>query len=287
MKAFRWQLRRGSRKEVCPECGRKTFVPYISTTDGTLAGAIYGRCDREQKCGYIKYPNGVKTPSKRLKTIKTEMQPITINNDIVLATLFQGHTLRNYLVELLGDDGREALNNYHVGGWQGATCWWQIDQQHICHAGKIMAYKLDGHRVKINDKAGITWAHKVAEWQGGVKGEELRQCLFGQHLLARRPNDIVCVVESEKTAVAMSVVVPNKVWLACGGLQGLSVDKCQALAGRQVVLVPDKGAFYRWKLTADNYGWHVSDFVEQEALNEGDDIWDVFEKQIKETRIQQ
>ena len=36
-------------------------------------------------------------------------------------------------------------------------------------------------------------------------------------------------------------------WLAAGSLQGLTVEKCKALQGKQVLLFPDADAFPKWE----------------------------------------
>ena len=64
------------------------------------------------------------------------------------------------------------------------------------------------------------------------------------------PKKSVCVVEAEKTAVIMSEVYPEYVWLAAGGLGEVQVEKFRPLRGHKVVLFPDTDpdgiAFKRW-----------------------------------------
>jgi hypothetical protein len=47
------------------------------------------------------------------------------------------------------------------------------------------------------------------------------------------------VVEAEKTAVIMSEVKPEYIWLATGGKTELNVAKLRPLAGRRIILFPD------------------------------------------------
>ena len=65
----------------------------------------------------------------------------------------------------------------------------------------------------------------------------------------------VCVVEAEKTAVIMSEVYPEYVWLAAGGLGEVQVEKFRPLRGHKVVLFPDTDpdgiAFRRWSEAAN------------------------------------
>ena len=60
----------------------------------------------------------------------------------------------------------------------------------------------------------------------------------------------VCVVEAEKTAVILSELYPQYVWLAAGGLGEVQADKFRPLRGHKVVLFPDTDpdgtAFKRW-----------------------------------------
>ncbi len=48
----RYILEKGSKKHLCPDCNKKTFVRYIDTETGNHLPEQYGRCDRESKCSY-------------------------------------------------------------------------------------------------------------------------------------------------------------------------------------------------------------------------------------------
>ena len=71
--------------------------------------------------------------------------------------------------------------------------------------------------------------------------------------VAQRPYTIA-VVEAEKTAVIMSEVYPEYVWLAAGGLGEVQVEKFRPLRGHKVILFPDTDpdgiAFKRWSEAA-------------------------------------
>jgi hypothetical protein len=49
---YRYSLEKGSKKHLCPDCGKKRFVRFIDTTTGKYLPEQYGRCDRESKCSY-------------------------------------------------------------------------------------------------------------------------------------------------------------------------------------------------------------------------------------------
>ncbi len=60
------------------------------------------------------------------------------------------------------------------------------------------------------------------------------------------PTSTVAIVESEKSAIIASIIMPELIWLAAGGIQGLSIEKCKVLKGRNVILYPDFGAYEKW-----------------------------------------
>ena len=60
----------------------------------------------------------------------------------------------------------------------------------------------------------------------------------------------IAVVEAEKTAVILSELYPQYVWLAAGGLGEVQVDKFRPLRGHKVIMFPDTDpegvAYKRW-----------------------------------------
>jgi len=57
------------------------------------------------------------------------------------------------------------------------------------------------------------------------------------------PNKQVAIVDSEKSALIASAIMPDLIWLAVGSLNGLKLGKCSVLAGRNIILFPNLGAF--------------------------------------------
>lgn len=280
MKTYKWQLRKGSRKEICPNCGHKRFVPYVLASDGvTIAGAEFGRCDREQNCGYQRYPDGERYMVSKPQKIQPRERLEYASDDLHIST---DSNLFEWAVGLLGiNDAVLAWSNYNVGCICGRVIWWQIDREGVVRTGKVMSYRPDGHRDK-SDIYPVTWAHKHPQLKHLFKGEELQQCLFGEHLLASNPNKPVALVESEKTAVVMSRFIPEYVWLATGGSQGIkSNERLAPLVGRKVLLIPDNGQYYAWKRAAEQYGWDIWSGLECDEPFEGADILDIIELTMK------
>lgn len=275
MKTYKWQLRKGSKKEICPNCGQKRFVPYVLASDGvTPAGAEYGRCDREQSCGYQRYPDG----EKMVVAVPQQVQQKEMLRYVGKMNDTPPIQFHLWMSEVLTfTDALVTINDYHIDGIDDKVIWWQIDRDGVVRTGKVMKYLANGHRDK-SDTFPVTWAHKHRRLKDQFKGEELKQCLFGEHLLTKYPDKPVALVESEKTAVIMSRIYPDHLWLATGGSQGIKSDeRLVPLRGRKVLLIPDNGQYWNWKRTADKYGWLISDALEKDAPFDGADVLDIVE----------
>ena len=299
-KSHSYHLFKGSRKWVCPNCGRKTFVPYVDSGNNVLDASV-GKCDRADKCGYHKPPReyfaergemGVK-PFRKAKPTYTPAPPPTFFNDKDFITTHgdifkrsveatQNHS-NNLITFLNGVFGVELVSkmvaDYYIGTskhWENSTVFWQIDRFGRVHGGKIMQYNPNnGKRVKKPSNR-ITWVHSAMK----LSGFNLSQCLFGEHLLKRHPNMAVAIVESEKTATIASGIFADCITLACGGCGNLTAKICQPLRGRDVVLFPDNGKFTEWRDKGQQMrnvfaSLRIADIMEREATSEGDDIGDL------------
>ncbi len=56
----------------------------------------------------------------------------------------------------------------------------------------------------------------------------------------------LCIVESEKTALILSLVCPDKLWLATGGKANFKESMLVPLIGRDVEVYPDADALHDW-----------------------------------------
>ena len=165
-------------------------------------------------------------------------------------------TLSNYSINplfvfLTGIIGKEETEHifqlYKVGTskkWNGATVYWQIDWQGRVRAGKVMLYNSsDGHRVK-EPHSYVSWVHSELH----LENFNMKQCLFGEHLLLQYPTKPVAIVESEKSALIASHFMPDFIWLATGGIHGcFKEESIKVLKNRSAMLCPDLGAFETWK----------------------------------------
>ena len=146
------------------------------------------------------------------------------------------------------------------------TIFWQVDENFILHNGHFMKYKADGHRVKDTELYPTTWLHarmkRAKQNPFNSEKEDASYCLFGQHLMGANPKAVINIVESEKTAVVMSVAYGAsalQIWMACCGLARLtnSNDLLRPLieAGRTIVLYPDRDGVERWQKSAKQIGY--------------------------------
>lgn len=166
-----------------------------------------------------------------------------------------------------------AASRYRLGATkEGGVIFWEIDAQNRVHTGKIMYYQSDCHRDKSHTP---TWVHALVR-DKLPQDYELQHCLFGLHLLGAA-GGVVCVVESEKTAVICSILRPECVWLSCGGLQMFKPELLSPLTHNKVVIFPDTdescNTFRKWsvialqasKLYPFRYPIRVSNLLERSA----------------------
>ena len=113
--------------------------------------------------------------------------------------------------------------------------------------------------------------HKEKSFQESIpKDFCLYQCFFGEHLLHKRPEAQVCIVESEKTALVMAAVQPQYLWLATCGSGGLNQEKLACLQGRRFTLFPDSGCLEKWRKVMEKttgLEYTISTRMEQHPAN--------------------
>ena len=271
---------------VCPICQQrnKTFSLYIDTETGERIHPSVGRCNRESNCGYHYTPkqyfqdNNISFDTPQFKTYKprpvtTPPKPVSfIPVEILKASLnptaFESNYFVQFLINLFGVEvASQLISRYFIATskyWNGATVFWQIDKQGNVRTGKIMLYSpTTGKRIKEPFNH-ISWVHKALK----QPEFELKQCLFGEHLLSDKTKP-VAIVESEKTAVIASVYLPQFIWVAVGSLTNLNAEKCNILKGRNITLFPDLNGFEKWTSKANELShlatFSVSDLLERKA----------------------
>ena len=199
----------------------------------------------------------------RFKGTSNEFTRALVNNRILTREQMQ-HAAEVYHLGTVPDPN---------GGEEDAVIFWQIDAEGNIREGKVMHYQPDCHRSQTRKPVSISWLLK----QQGLLSNDWKasSCLLGSHLIRKCREDgvecreqIIAIVESEKTAVIMSELCPtlpikgepegvSVSWLATGGKTNLSVQALQPLRDMRVILFPDtdkSGATYDdWLKVATDY----------------------------------
>ena len=275
----------------CPTCQQrnKTFSLYIDTETSEHIHPTVGRCNRESNCGHHYTPkqyfqdNNISFDTPQPKAYKPRpvtppQKPVSfIPFEVFKASLkaYETNHFVQFLINLFGVEvASQLVSRYFIATskhWNGATVFWQIDTQGKRRTGKIMLYSpTTGKRVK-NLELPVYWVHKALK----QPEFELKQCLFGEHLLIDKTKP-VAIVESEKTAVIASVYLPQFVWVAVGSLTNLNAEKCSILKGRTVTLFPDLNGFEKWSCKAKELS-HLANFT----------VFDLLERKATEAEKKQ
>ena len=362
METFKYTLDNGSKKFLCPDCTKKTFVRYIETETGNYLTDDFGRCDRETECKYHKAPpkgkRGFLLPFLSLQSIserayklidlygfiniipksqileysdtgcwltewflKNSNIPYLTNEskyfntdeisfvnvvaakepppEIVpsfhslelLDKMYFEEPQTDNLTEFLKihfskDEVFKATQNYMITGtnhfWSNSTAFWQIDDKEKIHACKIMQYdRFTGKRIK-EPYNHINWLHNAVK----EPDFNLCQCLFGLHRITEDYQKTIAIVESEKTAIIMSLFIPDYIWIATGSKQNLKFDLLKPIKKRNIVLFPDKGEYVNWlnkatELNGFGFKIAVSELIEQTEFGNGFDLADYYLSSLK------
>ena len=281
---------------VCPQCGRKyVFTRYIDTETNKYIADNVGKCSRLDKCGYHYTPREYFSDNPHKKEVvllhckhrvlqqqQQQQQPTYYLPEIVATgSIGQSSTHMRWLAARFGQEQADMVQRmYRVGGLNDDVIFWQRDVTGRLRTGKIMAYdEVTGCRKK--GLGTVDWVHAAMRREGALPEEwELRQCLYGEHLLTLFPLRTVAVVESYKTAHIGAILMPRLVWVAVDSMTGLTAERLKPLAGRNVVLFPDEGRGYEyWSSKIEDiarqvgFRYRISDIMEGRAA--GSDIGDL------------
>lgn len=285
--------RRRSKVKNCP-CGKSNKDGKFAPFEGYEDKGFCFSCDRPFPIVEEKTEEEEKGGQRPFSTPRPRKESF-IESQYLKASLkaYEQNHFVQFLIRSFGSEkAMQAVKAYKVGTskrWQGATIFWQIDHEDKIRSGKIMVY--DSSTGK-RDKAKNSWVHRVLK----LEEFDLNQCLFGSHLITSDHSKSIGIVESEKTAIIASILMPELIWLASGGKAGLKASKVKFLANRDIILFPDlskpadkDNCYQLWRDTAKEFrksipaiNIKVSDYLETRATDEekseGLDIADYFLK---------
>ena len=255
-----------SSRHTCPACERpRCFTLYIDD-NGNILHPTVGRCDHESSCGYHCTPRQYFHdhpehrhhchPERSEGSFTRPARPDRASPGIIPQNLIPSPSAANHLITYLktmlpSSAIDRIIADYRLASTPDqAIIFLQIDKAGQCRTGKIMQYNpYTGHRIKDPNMPGrINWLHSILKRRKQLPSDwQLTQCLFGEHLLPQHQDKTVALVESEKTAIICSAMMPQYLWLATGGKSGLTSERLCSLKGRKIIVFPDIDAFKDWQ----------------------------------------
>jgi hypothetical protein len=271
-------------RHTCPKCGKKELTFYIDTETGEPIHPTVGRCNREANCGYHYtakqyftdnkiFAETLPPVAKRTSPFQDKPKPVSYIDFAIFEASLKNYDNNNFVKFLTKTFGeiitKELIVKYKIGTskhWNGATVFYQMDNDGKIRAGKIMLYDAEtGKRIKLKHDH-ITWLHSLLK----TPDFSLTQCLHGLHLIKDTTKPIA-LCESEKTSIIASVYLPQFIWVATGGSQNLRAELFTEVRSRRVILFPDLKCFDLWSEKAKTLGlsnYTVSDLLERKASEE-------------------
>lgn len=224
-------LRGGSKKDTCPDCRQKRFKPYVyNDSQEPVNPDLYGRCDRENSCGYHEHPNQDKdfSPAQNRKA-KPQLPP---TKTVYPTTEYIVNLARNQNTNLHKAFRRLGVTNQHFEKWglggdsYGNTAFIIKGKGKALNA-QFVKYAKDGHREKSRNpwfmggsyliNQGLINRDKKANWGDFYAFE---RTFYGSH--AFDSNKPTCIVEAPKTALLAAFFFPAYNWLATFGSNGIT-----------------------------------------------------------------
>jgi hypothetical protein len=140
------------------------------------------------------------------------------------------NNLLQYLRKTYSNDKVDNAKETYVIGTSkdGGTFFWEINTGLQVQKAKISYYNENGKR---NNQFKVPYKNK----------EGYCACLYGEHLVYDdlKGKKTVILVESEKTAIVGYINLPEYIWIAYGGINGLTKSKLLPLIGHTVLIIPD------------------------------------------------
>ncbi|AWG22943.1 hypothetical protein FFWV33_16115 [Flavobacterium faecale] len=254
----------------------------------------FGRCDRETECQYWATPekeNNIVFEKKHIPAPKPSFHNLELLDKMYTNEKQQNNFSLFLETIFTREEVFEAEQKYFITSSNhfkgGATIFWQIDNLERLHAGKILQYdKVTGKRIKTAEGKGlINWVHSVLK----LENFNLKQSLFGLHLIAETNQKTIAIVEAEKTAVIMSIFKPQYIWLATGSKSGFKYDLLKPIKDFNIIGFPDKSEFEDWntksiELNKVGFKIKVNDWLEKTDYPKGSDFADVLINETKNSK---
>lgn len=213
----------------CHSCGKTTLPPTVYR-DENGNEMVWNNIQNRYE------PFSVLTQEifKPIQTNQTTVEkPLQFIDESTIWKFFHAQPENNLLKYLRNNYNNEKVEaaklEYAIGtSNDGGTIFWNINTDLQVQKAKISYYNLNGKRT---NKFKVPYTN----------GEGFVACLFGEHLIYEsiKGKKIIILLESEKSAIVGHLHLPEYVWLAYGGSNGLNENKLKPLIGHTVLIIPD------------------------------------------------
>jgi hypothetical protein len=208
----------------CHSCGKASLPPTIYA-DENGNEYVWNKLESKFQTELIPTKNSIANPPK----ITTQK----FIDEAIIWKFFKvnpENNLLQYLRKTYGDTKTEdAKETYALGTNNDAgIIFWSINSNLKVQKAKIAYYDTNGKRT---NKFKVPYKNEDGYFN----------CLFGEHLIYDKikTKKTVVLTESEKTAIIGYILFPQYVWLAYGGINGLTENKVSSLIGNNVLIIPD------------------------------------------------
>lgn len=284
------------RRSDCPFCSKHgKYSAYMNTQTGELAPVEYGMCS---SCRKFKTPPNNYIIGETISEVNDEIayyEADKVNINLLHFYFTLTGTILNKFIEGLEikfgiEQTKKVVDLYKLQVFEndGIIFPYCYTDNHLCTA-KIMFFDGNLHRIKEGAKAFPKFLHNLIytnesgmhydfnryDTDNKIIPFKLKLCLFAHNQIINNKIKTICLVESEKTAVIMSIVMPEFIWVSSGGKTLIQSYKFLFFSGRKCLVFPDLSAddnvykYWSEKLTYYNrkYGYdfeildYYSDFL--------------------------
>ena len=266
------------KSQILEQLDNKCFVSewYLKTSTINYLNSEYKYFNTDA----VTFVNEVKK-TKAPEPIKPSFHSLELLDKMYFESPVNDNLIEFLKTKFTKDEVFKAMQNYFITGtnhfWNNATVFWQINHKEQIQGAKIMLYnKNNGKRIK-EPYNHINWLHKATK----EPDFKLCQCLFGLHRINEDYQKTIAIVESEKTAIVMSIFLPDFIWLATGSKGNFKFELLEPLKKRNIIAFPDKGEYNNWlnkatELSAYGFKIVVSDLIENTEFENGFDLADYY-----------
>ena len=138
-----YELDKSPKKYFCPNCGKKRFVRFVDARTKILLDPKFGRCDRQESCGYLHHPSKeAKMNVIKEKVILPQLRFVDFEEVVKSMQSYDLSSFGQFLSREIGPMNTEALfKAYKIGTLNNSTVFWFIDRLKRVRTASLIRYK--------------------------------------------------------------------------------------------------------------------------------------------------